>query len=123
MTRLTKIQFLKPIPDLGIAAGDKFDVNFDISIFTMPTPKEVKDLANVMLGLELGLPPEFRFADDDFEVLNMQEVIEKLGYCPDGCFCPDIPDHLPDSISADYGRPEPLNTSQRQQILRANGMH
>lgn len=100
MTRLAKIQFLKPIPDLGIAAGDKFDVNFDISIFTMPTIKEVKDLANVMLGLELGLPPEFRFADDDFEVVNMDEVIMKLG---SWIATPDIPD-LPDSISADYCR-------------------
>lgn len=86
MTRTAKVRFLKPFPEADVAAGDMFEVSFDISIFDKPDAEQVKALANVMLGLKLGLDPEFRFADGDFEVLNMQDVIEKLGYCPDGHF-------------------------------------
>ena len=115
LLRTAKVRFLKPFPAVHVAAGDVLSVDLDYSVFDAPTVKEVNASANVMLGLRLGLEPEFRFADGDFEILNTREVIEKLGYCPDGHFVQmDIPDRLPDSISADYGRPKPPSASQRQ---------
>lgn len=86
MRRTAKVRFLTPFPEANVAAGDMFEVGFDISVFDKPDAEQAKALANVMLGLKLGLKPEFRFADDDFEILNTQELIEKLGYCPDGHF-------------------------------------
>lgn len=71
MRQTAKVRFLKPFPEANVAAGDMFEVSFDISIFDKPDAEHAKALANVMLGLKLGLEPEFRFADDGFEILNM----------------------------------------------------